>query len=137
MPIGIRHAEAVRQRPGTLLALERLDLRHDVQLAGKRVDARTVEPEAVERALVDATGCGLAVDRVCLQNRVPAFTDDPSGAPKRVRDGVVVERRCGAVGSRGLRIDEVVKRHRYPVYSGRRTRGTPRSASREAEGPAL
>jgi len=132
----LAHAEPVRQRPRPGLALERLDLGHRLDLARQCLQAGVVEPKPIESALVDGPGGARDVGRVRVQDQPLPLTHERAAAPQRSGDPFVVESRNGRGGRRRLAFDVLTKAH-FTSYTGFRTRGTPRSASREAEGPAL
>ena len=133
----LAHAKPVRKRPRVGFALERRELRHDRDLTHETVDAVVVEAQPVERALVEAAGRGLVVGRIRGEDLVAPFADESGCDRERVGDGVVAKGRKRGVRGGRLGLDLLSESAHFTLYTARRKRGMPRSASREAEGPAL
>ena len=133
----LAHAKPVRERPRAGFALERRELRHDRDLAHEIVHAVVVEAQPVERPFVEAAGRGLVVGRIRSEDLVAPFADQSGCNRERVGDGVVAKGRKRRVRGGRLGLDLLSERGHFTLYTARRQRGSPRSASREAEGPAL
>ena len=133
----LAHAKPVRERPRVGFALERRELRHDRDLTHETVDAVVVEAQPVERPLVEAAGRGLVVGRVRGEDLAAPFADESGCNRERVGDGVVAKGRKRRVRGGRLGLDLLSESAHFTLYTARRKRGMPRSASREAEGPAL
>ena len=139
VPIGMRRSltqEPVRERPRARFALERLDARHRLELAGEALDAGIVETQPVERPVVDSPPRRVAVLPVHAEQELPSLEHESRGGAQRLGHEVVAQRGGRRIRFRGLLFDLLVKSH-FTLYTDHRQRGTPRSASREAEGPAL
>ena len=128
-PFGSVHESASRSSGG--------ELSHDRDLTHETVDAVVVEAQPVERPLVEAAGRGLVVGRIRGEDLLAPFADESGCNRERVGDGVVTKGRKRGVRGGRLGLDLVSESAHFTLYTARRQRGPPRSASREAEGPAL
>jgi hypothetical protein len=121
----LAHAQAVRERPGSSLALERLDLGHRLQPASELLDAPVVEPQSVERACVEPAGRRLDVNGVCLEQESLLRPHERGRSAQGPGHGVVAQRRGRPVGLGRLALDRLSQVHSsaltVPVVSYPRT----------------
>ena len=108
----LRDLEAVRQRPGRDLTVER---RQGGQLAQLRLDPCQplgVEAKPIERALVERTRSGVEIGRVRLEHGRVLCREPFCRECERRGDGVVGEQGHGRPRSGRLALDRLQDRHR-------------------------
>ncbi len=132
----LAHTQSIRERPRRNLPLERRDPGHRLDLGSEALDPHVVEREAVEHPRVETVLCVGHVRGVRSEHERPPLPHENARAPERFLDEVVSQRRDRVARGGRFPFDVRAKTH-FTSYTGDRTRGKPRSASREAEGPAL
>ena len=103
--------EAVRQRPGVDLALERRDRRYRLDLLRERLHSLVVEAQPVEHALVQAFGRLVVVSFVRGEDLGPALAYKDDCGLQSGYDRFVGELRSGAARLTRLSLDVLAESH--------------------------
>ncbi len=109
--------ETVLERPRAGVSLEWIDFRHRLDLPRKALDSLLVQPQPVERSLVEPTRRGRHIGCVRCEYRHRALARESRRAAERLRDGVVAQEARGSVGLGGLVLDLIANRHPRLILS--------------------